>query len=105
MDFASTIHHARTSAGLSQADLAAKAECSIHAVWEVENRANGSVLLLERLVTALGLRFAGMGTGSSFGERVRTMRRRRGWSQETLAERAGVSVPAIIRLEKSNARI
>jgi phage N-6-adenine-methyltransferase len=105
MDIAAIVREARTSSGLSQSDLARRAGVSIHAVWELENRGNGTVDVLSSVVAALDLRFAGLPRGKTFAEQVRTLRGRRGWSQERLAERAGVSPPAIMRLERGNARI
>ena len=105
MDFAAAIREARTSSGLTQSDLAARAGVSSHAVWELENKGNGTVAVLSAVCAALDLRFAGLPRGRSFGDQVRTLRTRRGWSQERLAQRAGISIPAIIRLERGNARI
>jgi phage N-6-adenine-methyltransferase len=61
--------------------------------------------LLAIICSALDLRFAGLPKGRSFGEQVRTLRLRRGWSQEKLAERAAHSAPAVSRLEQDTARI
>lgn len=47
----------------------------------------------------------GLPPGSSLGARVRTARVRRGWTQETLAKKAGVSRPAVIRVEADRAYI
>ncbi|WP_414472778.1 DNA N-6-adenine-methyltransferase [Microvirga sp. M2] len=105
MDFAAAIRDARTSSGLTQSELAQKAGVSLHAVWEIESRGNGSVALLTSVCAALDLRFAGLPRGTTFAEQVRILRTRRGWSQERLAGRAGVSIPAIVRLERGNARI
>lgn len=105
MDFSAAIRKARTSSGLSQTDLAERAGVSPHAVWEIENRGNGTVDILARLCAALDLRFAGLPRGKTFSEQVKTLRLRRGWSQERLAEHAGVSAPAIMRLERGNPRV
>ncbi|GGK46116.1 DNA N-6-adenine-methyltransferase [Salinarimonas ramus] len=104
MDFASIVREERTSKGLTQGELAERAGLSLHAVWEAE-RGNGSVAVLAALVSALDIRFAAAGTGETWGARVRALRTKRGWSQEKLAARAGVSPMAINRLENGNARI
>jgi len=105
MDFGAIIREARTSSGLSQADLANRAGVSIGAIYELEARGNGTVALLITLCQTLDLRFAGLPKGARFGEQVRALRLRRRWSQETLAGSARVSSPAIMRLESGNARI
>jgi phage N-6-adenine-methyltransferase len=104
VDLPAEIRLARTSSGLSQTEVASRAGCSLHAVWEIE-RGNGTVQLLDRVMTALGMRIAGLPRGSSLGERIRKLRLRRGWSQEKLASRAGVSAMAVGRLESGNARM
>ncbi|WJZ68554.1 helix-turn-helix transcriptional regulator [Kocuria rosea] len=38
----------------------------------------------------------------NLGESIRAARRQRGWSQEVLAEQAGVSRPTIARVETGN---
>jgi phage N-6-adenine-methyltransferase len=105
MDIATIIRDARTSSGLTQAELAQRAGCTANGVWEMEARAAGTMKLLATISTALDLRFAGLPKGRSFGEQIRTLRLRRGWSQEMLAQRSGLSAPAISRLEKDSARI
>ena len=42
-------------------------------------------------------------TPEDLGEIVRSLRRRRGWSQETLAEWLGVTRPTVAKLEKTGA--
>jgi transcriptional regulator with XRE-family HTH domain len=41
-------------------------------------------------------------TSASFAEAIREARHQHGWSQETLAEQAGVSRPTIARVEAGN---
>jgi transcriptional regulator with XRE-family HTH domain len=42
-------------------------------------------------------------TSASFAEAIREARHQHGWSQETLAEQAGVSRPTIAGVEAGNA--
>ncbi len=105
MEFAAVIRNARISSGLSQPDLATRAGIGVATVWRIENDGDGTVDILGRVCKALDLRFAGLPRGGEFGQRIKVLRARRGWSQQTLAERIGVSVGAIARLETGNARI
>jgi transcriptional regulator with XRE-family HTH domain len=105
MDLAGIVREARTSSGLSQAELATRASVSPHAIWELEARGNGTVGLLTKVCAALDLRFAGLPRGAGFPQQVRALRQRRGWSQDRLAIKAGVSAPAIMRLERGQARV
>jgi hypothetical protein len=88
VDFSTIIREACTSLGLSQSDPASP---GIASVWRLENNGNGTVEVLTRLSVVLDLRFTGMPRGRSFGDPIKALRTRRGWSQERLAERAGVS--------------
>ncbi len=105
MNFATIVREARTSSGLSQPDLAAEAGVGVATVWRIEKDGDGTVDVLTCLCRALDLRFAGLPHADSFGDQVRTLRTRRGWSQEKLADRVGVTVGSITRLEIGNARI
>jgi len=98
------VRHGRTSTGLTQAQVAARASVSPHAVWELE-RGNGTVAMFGAVLDALDVRLAGLPRGRSIAERVRTARLRRGLSLESLAARAGVSKGALLRLENGNARL
>jgi transcriptional regulator with XRE-family HTH domain len=60
MDFPEIIRAARTSSGLSQSDLAAKAGLGIATLWRLENDGDRAVDMLDRLCRALDLRFAGL---------------------------------------------
>ena len=104
VDFGSMIRAVRTSSGLTQTDVAQGAGSSLGAIWKAE-RNLGTVGLLERIVDALDVQFAGLPPGRTIAERLKTARTRRGLTQNQLAERAGVSPMAILRLERGNARI
>src|SRR4051812_39408104 len=105
MDLAGIVREARTSSGLSQAELASRASVSPHAIWELEARGNGTVALLTKVCAALDLRFTGLPRRPSLPQQVRALRTKRGWSQEKLAAKADVSAPAIMRLERGQARV
>ncbi len=105
MDFRTTIREARTTSGLSQSDLATKAGVGIATIWRIEKDGDGTIDVLSRICRALDLRFTGLPRVDGFNEQVRILRTRRGWTQERLAERIGVSVGSITRLETGNARI
>ena len=89
MNFASIVREARTSSGLSQAELATRAGVTTNTVWEMENQGSGTVAVLSKIIAALDLRFTGLPKGRSFADQIRTLRTRRGWTQERLALRAG----------------
>src|SRR4051812_425486 len=105
MDFGAIIREARTSSGLSQAELGNRTGVSVGAIYELEVRGNGTVALLTKLCTGLDIRLTGLPRRPGFPQQVRALRTRRGWSQEKLAAKAGVSAPAIMRLERGQARI
>lgn len=95
----------RQSMGLSQAELAARASCGVHAVWELEARGNGTMAILQAVTAALDGRWIGFPRGSSLPERTKAARLRAGLSMDALAALAGVSKGSIIRLEQGTARV
>ncbi|QDM15540.1 helix-turn-helix domain-containing protein [Tardiphaga sp. vice304] len=105
MELGDAIRQARTASGLSQTTLAQRAGVSLDAVSALEVHGAGTVRLLSAVAMAIDLRFTGLPRGRSFGDQVRILRKRRMWSQEELAQRAEVSAPAIVRLERGNARV
>ena len=60
---------------------------------------------LQRLCRFLGVEWIVLPPGSSLGARVRTVRVRRGWTQEFVANKAGISRPALARIEADRAYI
>jgi transcriptional regulator with XRE-family HTH domain len=95
----------RKSHGMTQPELAVRAGCSTHAVWEMEVRTNGTVAMLERLTSAMGGRWVGLPKGSGLTDRVALARRRADLSFDVLARRTGISKTALIRLERGKARV
>jgi transcriptional regulator with XRE-family HTH domain len=98
------VRTARRKAGLTQAELAEKAGCSRHAIWELEKHGSGTLNVLARVFDAVGLRFTRVPEGQ-FGAALKTLRLARGLSQQRLASRADLSVPTVARLESGNGRI
>jgi transcriptional regulator with XRE-family HTH domain len=74
-------------------------------VCKLEKQNRGSMANLERICLFLGVEWVGLPPGSSLGARIRAERLKRGWTQETLANKAGISRPAVIRVESDRAYI
>jgi len=95
----------RTSLGWSQSILAKKADCAVSAVVDLERGNNGTMLLLDRLVSALQARWTGLPRGQSLADRVAIARQDADVSIAKLAQLAGVSKGAVLRLEQGTARV
>jgi transcriptional regulator with XRE-family HTH domain len=105
MDFGRLVLETRRSKGISQRELAKSAGISAAAVLKLEQHGAGTTDILDRILSALEVRFAGLPRSIGLRTRVKVLRTKRGWSQETLCERAGISVPALIRLEGSRSAV
>jgi len=101
---AEIIRTARVGHGLTQADLAERAGVSVQAIKDLE-RGSGRLPILAAVLTILDVRLAGLPKGTDLAARLKTARTRKGWSQDRLADAAGVSPGAIARLEAGTARI
>jgi transcriptional regulator with XRE-family HTH domain len=95
----------RKAKGKTLTEIADALAVSLNTVWQLEKLNRGSMAGLERISQFLGLEWIGLPPGSSLGARVRTARVRRGWTQEGLANKAGVSRPAVIRVEADRGQI
>jgi len=104
MNFGEVVKTARTSSGLSQTELAAKAGCSKNAIWAIE-KGNGSTALLGSVLDAMGVQIVGISRGRTLAEQIKALRLRRGWTQMRLAEAAKISPMTVYRLERDEARI
>jgi transcriptional regulator with XRE-family HTH domain len=60
---------------------------------------------LERICQFLGVEWIGLPSGSSLGNRIWAERLRRGWTQEDMANKAGVSRRAVARIESDRGYI
>ena len=92
----------RKAAGLTQPELAMKAGMAERTVRALE-QGTGTLQSWEAALTALGLVLRGRNLpgGETIGERLITLRRRRGLSQEAVARGVGVTKPTIGALERN----
>jgi transcriptional regulator with XRE-family HTH domain len=95
----------RKAKGKTLSDIADALAISRNTVWELEKLNRGSMAGLERISQFLGLEWVGLPPGQTFGTRIRAERLKRGWTQEGLANKAGVSRPAVIRVESDRGHI
>lgn len=105
MNFGLAILETRKSKGLSRAMLAQKAGIASSALTAMELRGSGTVVQMEKVTQALDIRWSGLPRSKSLGSSVKQLRERKGWSQEKLCQRAGVSIPALIRVESMDRRV
>jgi transcriptional regulator with XRE-family HTH domain len=99
MDLGPVLREARSGTGTSQQDPAKRTGLAVRTIAELES-GRGDLASLDAVVQALGFHLVGLPRGTSWGERCKLLRSRSGLSLTRLAEQAGVSVPAIARLEK-----
>ncbi len=105
MDFGRFVRQARKAKGLTLLDLANAVGSSPNNVWELETRNSGSMDLLARVSARLGLEWTGIARGKSLGTRIKNRRLRLGWSATKLAEKSGVSISAVGRVEMDRGHI
>jgi transcriptional regulator with XRE-family HTH domain len=105
MDIGSLIRAERKSKGKTLREIADALAISPNTVWEMEKLNRGSMSGLERVCQFLGVEWIGLPLGSSLGNRIWAERLRRGWTQEIVARKAGVSRPAVIRVESDRGYI
>ena len=100
-DLATELRAQRRAARLTQAALAAKANLAERTVRALE-QGSGTLDSWHAALRALGLRLSGRNLpgGETLGQRLSTLRRRRGLSQETLARSVGVTKPTLGALER-----
>lgn len=98
----------RRHAGLTQQQLADRCGLSLALIRSLEQGARTSARLANIITLARGLRVpvsALLEPTESPGSLLRAARRRRGWSQSILADRAGLSVSYVSRIENGSRRL
>lgn len=96
----------RKRVGWTQAELAGRAGLSAKTVGLLE-RGSGSLGSWQAVLKVLGVEVAGRhlanGSGKTLGQRIRTLRRRRGLGYRKLARLVGVSPSTLVALERGGA--
>jgi transcriptional regulator with XRE-family HTH domain len=105
MDIGNLIRTQRKAEGKTLSEVGDAIAITAKDVCKLEKQNRGSMANLERICQFLGVEWVGLPPGSSLGARVRTARVRRGWTQEIVAKKAGISRPAVIRVENDRAYI
>jgi transcriptional regulator with XRE-family HTH domain len=105
MNIGNLIHAERKLKGKTLREIAEALTISVNTVWELEKLNRGSMSGLERICQFLGVEWIGLPLGSSLGNRIWAERLRRGWTQEIVANKAGVSRPAVARVESDRGYI
>src|SRR5512135_2869955 len=97
----SSLREQRKRARWTQAELATHAGLTAKTVGLLE-RGSGNLDSWDAALRALGLRLSGRNLpgGATLGQRLMTLRRRRGLSQEALARSVGVTKPTLGALER-----
>src|SRR5512135_2272157 len=97
----SSLREQRICARWTQAELATHAGLTAKTVGLLE-RGSGTLDSWHAALRALGLRLSGRNLpgGATLGQRLMTLRRRRGLSQEALARSVGVTKPTLGALER-----
>src|SRR3954466_12518224 len=101
LDLGPSLRTHRKAARITQPRLAEAAGLSERTVRALE-QGRGTLASWDVVLAALGLGLAGRNLpgGTTLGERLRTLRRRRRLSQEALADQVGVTRPTIRALER-----
>jgi transcriptional regulator with XRE-family HTH domain len=105
MNVGDLIRAQRKAKGKTLAEIADTLAISPNTLWELEKQNRGSMATLERICEFLGLEWVGLPVGRSLGARILSARLKRGWTQEIVANKAGISRPAVARVEADRGQI
>ncbi|PTW49204.1 DNA N-6-adenine-methyltransferase Dam [Sphingomonas faeni] len=89
----------RLSQGLPQDALAAQLGVTRLAVHRIE-KGVGTQRLLQQVMKETGFRLSGIGRGATLAEQLSTARRRRGWTLELVATKAGLTAKTVASIER-----
>ena len=98
------LRHARLATGLTQQQVADRAAIDLATVRVLE-RGGGTMGPLLGAFDVLGARFHDQPPEAPLPEWIAACRKARGWSQEALAARLGISKPTIIQIERGKGQV
>lgn len=99
-----SLRHARLAAHLTQQQLADRATMDLATVRVLE-RGGGTVGPLLGALDVLGARLHDQPSGAPLPAWIAACRKARGWSQESLAVRLGISKPTVIQIEHGRGQV
>jgi transcriptional regulator with XRE-family HTH domain len=105
MNIGNLIRAERKAKGKTLRELADALAISPNTVWQLEKLNRGSMVGLERVCQFLGVEWVGLSPGQTLGTRIYAERLKRGWTQENVAEKAGISRPAVSHIESDRGYI
>jgi transcriptional regulator with XRE-family HTH domain len=105
MNIGNLIRVERKAKGKTLVEIGNALGISDKTVWELEKQNRGTMAGLERVCQYLGVEWVGLPPGHTLGTRIFAERVKRGWTQEILAKKAGISRPTILRVETDRAYI
>lgn len=104
MNLGVALRAARKSIGLTQDDVAGRIGVNRQIIVHLE-AGRGSVQNFSRAADAVDFRIAGLRPGKTLGARIKLTRLKRGWPQANLADRAGLSIPAVRAVERDGGQL
>ncbi len=105
LDMGSLLRAERKAKGKTLIEIADALAISPNTVWQLEKQNRGTMAGLQRICDFLGLEWAGLPAGRSLGARILSARLKRSWTQEIVANKAGISRPAVSRVEADRGQI
>jgi transcriptional regulator with XRE-family HTH domain len=98
MNIGNLIRAKRKAKGKTLVEIGDALRISDKTVWELEKQNRGTMAGLQRICDFLGLEWVGLASGRTLGARIWAERLKRGWTQEIVANKAGISRPGVIPL-------
>jgi transcriptional regulator with XRE-family HTH domain len=105
MNVGDLIRAERKAKGKTLVEIGDALGISPNTVWELEKQNRGTMVGLQRICDFLGLEWVGLASGRTLGARIWAERLKSGWTQEIVANKAGISRPAVARVESDRGHI